>query len=247
MGIGGGSRAGHRAKGASEMWLVMKPRCRRDVSQGEGSGFHETNRPLNTEPQHELVRRDADGAAEEAGKVEGAHMGLPRERNQRHILAEVSVNEVNDGAKLKRIQLASGSRCLWLRHAIVGEQMEYQPDGQRVGVQWTLRDIGREFCMESIGVARDDAVVNRALSGEFDPIPRQSISHDIGHEPGLEHDRDFVEGLQPAWRIELAVGEEVALARVDHAVAPSLAPLPSEGDRVRASVDANAVADDVVL
>jgi hypothetical protein len=149
MGIGSGSRAGHRPKGASEMWLVMKPRFRRDVRQGEGSGFHETNRPLNTEPQHELVRRDTDGAAKEAGKVEGAYMSLSRERHQRHLLAEVCVNEVNDSAKLKRVQLASGTRRLWLRHAIVGEQMEYEPDGQRVGVQRPLGDIGREFRMKA--------------------------------------------------------------------------------------------------
>ena len=110
MGIGSGGLAGHRPKGPGEVWLVVKPGLRRDVSQGECSGFHETNRALNTEPQHELVRRDADGAAEEAGKVEGAHMSLPRERNQRHILDEVCVNEVNDSAKLKGVQLASGSR-----------------------------------------------------------------------------------------------------------------------------------------
>ena len=247
MGIGSGSRAGHGAKGASEMRLVMKPRFRRDVRQGEGSGFHETNRPLNTEPKHELVRRDTDGAAKEAGKVEGAHMSLSRERHQRHLLAEVCVNEVNDGAKLKRVQLASGSRRLWLRHAIVGEQMEYQPDGQRVGVQWTLREIGREFRMKGSGVPRDDNVVDRTLGGEFDPIPRQSVSHDIGHEPGLKHDRDFIKGLQPAWRVELALGQEVALAGVDHAVAPSIAPVPSEGNWVRTGVDANSVADDVML
>ena len=247
MGIGSGRRAGHRAEGASEMWLVMKPRFRRDVRQGEGSGFHETNRPLNTEPQHELVRRDADGAAKEAGKVEGAHMSLSRERNQRHVLAEVCVNEVNDGAKLKRVQLASGSRRLWLRHTIMGEQMEHQPDGQRVGVQRTLGDIGREFRMKGSGVPRDDDVLDRTLGGEFDPIPRQSVSHDIGHEPGLKHDRDFIKGLQPAWRVELALGQEVALAGVDHAVAPSIAPVPSEGNRPRASVDANPVANDMVL
>src|SRR5258705_8411910 len=60
------------------MWLVMKPRFRRDVRQGEGSGFHETNRPLNTEPQHELVRRDPDGSAEEAGQKGRGPKGLPR-------------------------------------------------------------------------------------------------------------------------------------------------------------------------
>src|SRR5262245_34994809 len=39
----------------------------------------------------------------------------------------------------------------------------------------------------------------------------------------------------------------MALARVHHAVAPSLPPVPSEGNRLRASVHADAVADDVVL
>src|SRR5262245_15483268 len=39
----------------------------------------------------------------------------------------------------------------------------------------------------------------------------------------------------------------MALARVHHAVAPSLPPVPSEGNRLRASVNADAVADDVVL
>src|SRR4029077_20728026 len=62
MRIGGGRRAGQRAKGPGEMWLVVKPGLRRDVRQGESSGFHEDNRALNTEPQHELVRRHADGA-----------------------------------------------------------------------------------------------------------------------------------------------------------------------------------------
>jgi hypothetical protein len=187
MGIGSGSRAGHRPKGASEMWLVMKPRFRRDVRQGEGSGFHETNRPLNTEPQHELVRRDADGASEEAGEVEGAHMSLSRERNCRHILAEVSVNEVNDGAKLKRIQLASGTRRLWLRHAIVGEQMEHQPDGQRVGVQWSLRNLGREFGTKGGGVARDDDVVDRTLRGEFLNQMALSRTAQAEHDGGFRH------------------------------------------------------------
>ncbi len=96
MGIGGGSRTGHRAEGPGEVWLVVKPGLRRDVRQGERSGFHETNRPLNTEPQHELVRRDADGAAKETGKMEGAHVSLSRERHQRHVFAEVRVNEVHD-------------------------------------------------------------------------------------------------------------------------------------------------------
>src|SRR5712691_8211305 len=118
MGIGGGSRAGHRAKGPGEVWLVVKPGFRRDVRQGERAGFHETDRALNTEPQHELVRRDADGAAKETSKVKGAHVSLPRERHQRHLLAEVRVNEVNDGTKLKGGQFASWRRCFRLRHTI---------------------------------------------------------------------------------------------------------------------------------
>src|SRR5262245_8207837 len=39
----------------------------------------------------------------------------------------------------------------------------------------------------------------------------------------------------------------MAFARVDHAVAPTLPPLPSKGNRLRASVNADAVADDVML
>jgi len=101
--------------------------------------------------------------------------------------------------------------------------------------------------MKGGGVTRDDGIVDRTLRGEFDPIRRQLIPHDIGNEPWLKHDRDFIKGSQPARRVELALGQEVAFAAVDHAVAPPIAPVPSEGNRVRASVDADAVTRDVVF
>ena len=56
-----------------------------------------------------------------------------------------------------------------------------------------------------------------------------------------------MKGLQPARRVELALGQEVAFAWIDDTVAPTLAPVPSEENRPRASVDANPVANDVVL
>src|SRR5262245_13965376 len=100
----------------------MKSAFRGDVCQGESSRFHETNRPLNAEPQYELVRRNADGAAEETGKVEGADVCLTRERNQRDIFTEVCIDEAHDAAKLKGVQLATRRRHLRLRNAVIREQ-----------------------------------------------------------------------------------------------------------------------------
>jgi hypothetical protein len=54
------------------MRLVMKPGLRRDVRQGDVAGLQEPDGSLNTEPQDELVRWHADGAAKETRKVEGA-------------------------------------------------------------------------------------------------------------------------------------------------------------------------------
>src|SRR4029077_15139104 len=104
-------------------------------------GLHETDGSLKAKPQHELVRGDADCSAEQACEMEGTDVRLSSERQQRHIVIKLRGDALQDGAKLKCIQLAAGRRYVQLREAVIGEQVEHKTYGQRLRVHHAVRRI----------------------------------------------------------------------------------------------------------
>src|ERR1700751_2242751 len=94
-------------------------------------GLHETDGSLKAKPQHELVRGDADGRAEQTSEMEGTDVRLSSERQPRNIVIKLRFNALQDGTKLKCIQLAARRRYLRLRDAVIREQVEHKTDGQR--------------------------------------------------------------------------------------------------------------------
>src|SRR4029077_6650561 len=99
-------------KRAREVWLVMEAAFHGNLRERHLPGLHETGGSLKAKPQHDLVRGGADGRAEQTCEMEGTDVRLSSERQQRHILIKLRFDALQDGAKLKSIQLATGRRYL---------------------------------------------------------------------------------------------------------------------------------------
>src|SRR4029077_17187503 len=138
-------------KRAREVWLVMEAAFHGDLRKRQLPGLHETDGSLKAKPQHELVRRDADGRAEQTCEMEGTDVRLSSERQQRHIVIKLRCDALQDGAKLKCIQLPAGRRYLRLRDTVIREQVEHKSYGQRLRVHHPVRRISGEFCTERRG------------------------------------------------------------------------------------------------
>src|SRR4029077_18095229 len=112
-----------------------------DLRKRHLPGLHETDGSLEAKPQHELVRGDADCSPEQTSEMEGTDVRLSSEAQQRHIVIKLRFDALQDGAKLKCIQLAAGRRYLRLRDAVIREEVEHKTYGQRLCVHHAVRRI----------------------------------------------------------------------------------------------------------
>src|SRR5258708_25522728 len=119
-----------------------------DLRKRHLPGLHETDGSLKAKPQHELVRGDADGRAEQTCEMEGTDVRLSSERQQRHILIKLRFDALQDGAKLKCMQLAPGRRYLLRRHTVMREQASHTSYGHLPRVHHAVRRISGEFSPE---------------------------------------------------------------------------------------------------
>src|SRR5258708_12058843 len=112
----------------------MEAACHGNLRERHLPGLHETGGSLKAKPQHELVRGDADGRAEQTCEMEGTDVRLSSERQQRHILIKLRFDALQDGAKLKCMQLAPRRRYLRRRHTVIHAQLEHTSSAQRPAI-----------------------------------------------------------------------------------------------------------------
>ena len=82
--------------------------------------------------------RQPDRGAKQAGEMKRAHPRPVGEREQRDVVVQVVVDEIDNGAKLPRIQLSRGSGTLGFAIAVVGEQVEDESHRQCLRVERAL-------------------------------------------------------------------------------------------------------------
>jgi hypothetical protein len=71
--------------------------------------------------------------------------------------------------------------------------------------------------------------------------------HDIRDKSPVKNQGEFIERLEPPWRIECAMRHQVELARLKLAIAPLATILPTKWNGARAGAKRNSMPDDVVL
>ena len=94
------------------MRLVVKAGFHGDLRERKLSRFGECHRMLHTLAKHVLMWCHANGRAELPGEVKGAHVRHLGERRQRHLVTNVSMNEIHYGAELAGAQLATRYQAL---------------------------------------------------------------------------------------------------------------------------------------
>src|SRR4029077_18685713 len=121
-------------------------------------------------------RGDADRSAEQTCEMEGTDVRLSSERQQRNVVIKLRFDALQDGAKLKCIQLAAGRRYVRLRDAVIGEQVEHKTYGQRLRVHHAVRRISGQFCKERPGEISSDRIDDRVPADKFNSIRGQLVS-----------------------------------------------------------------------
>ena len=95
------SRAGDGSESVNQMWLIMKPACDGDFSEGHSSALEQADGSVNAQPQNKLMWRQTHCAAEQTREMEWTDMGLFGQGGQRQVIGEIRVHELHNRTQLE--------------------------------------------------------------------------------------------------------------------------------------------------